>query len=220
MRLTLMVRRLLREGILRWVMVLAVAFSLSCSQDTSWEASMAAGKRAAARGDYAAAERNLSGAIAKAERFGLEDLRVAQALSELGQVYVAQGKFVEAEPLYVRALAIYQTARGDLHMDVAVIANNLGILHKKHGQYAAAEPYLVRALSIKERLLGPDHAEVAVSLGTLAQLYMAEERYEQAEPLLRRAAAIRERGPDKSAFTKSLEQHEAVLRKMGRLPSP
>jgi len=177
---------------------------------------MAAGQKAASRGEYAAAERNFSGAIAKGERFGRNDLRVAQAVSQLAQVYVAQGKFVDAEPLYLRALHIYEESRGNEHLDVAATVNNLGVLHKMHGQYAAAEPYLVRALAIKEKLLGTEDPEVALSLHNLASLYVAQERYEQAEPLFRRAIAIRERGAHGPELAKSLEQYAGVLRRVGR----
>ena len=177
---------------------------------------MASGQRATARGNYAAAERSFSGAIVKAERFGREDLRVAQALSHLAQVYVTQGKLVEAEPLYLRALAIYQARRGPAHMDVAATLNNLGILHKMHGQYAAAEPYLTRALAIKEQLLGPNDSEVGLSAHNLGLLYVAQERYDQAEPLLRRAVAVREQQPESLDLAKSLEQYAGVLRKRGR----
>src|SRR6185295_10997516 len=198
------------------IMVIAMLGLAACSQESGWEASMTAGRRAADRGDYATAERNYSGAIVKAERFGIEDVRVAQSVSQLAQVYVAQGKFGEAEPLYLRALAIYQSARGTEHMDVAATLNNLGILHKMHGQYRDAEPYLTRALVIKEKVLGPGHAEVGLSLHNLALLYVAEERYDQAEPLLRRALAIREQGAESLDLARTLEQYAGVLRKEGR----
>lgn len=202
---------------IRWVVMHVVMFALSgCSQETSWEAAMAAGQKAVARGDYAAAERSFSGAVVKAERYGLQDLRVAQSVSQLAQVYVAQRKLVEAEPLYLRALDIYQKVRGDEHMDVAATLNNLGVLHKMYGQYAAAEPYLTRALAIKEKLLGSDHREVGLSLRHLASLYMAQERYEQAEPLLRRALAIREREAEDGDLAKILEEYAGLLRKTNR----
>lgn len=201
-----------------WVVVMVAGGLLlsHCSQETDWEASIAAGQKAAARGDYATAERSFAGAIVKAERFGREDLRVAQALSHLARAYVAQGKFVEAEPLYLRALTIYQTQRGPNHMDVAATLNNLGILHKMHGQYAAAEPFLTRALAIKEQLLGPYDSEVGLSAQNLGMLYVAQERYEQAEPLLRRALAIWEQGPESVDLAKSLEHYAGVLQKQGR----
>jgi tetratricopeptide (TPR) repeat protein len=189
---------------------------LACSQEAGWESAMAAGQRAATRGDYAAAERHFTAAVGRAEQFGFADLRVAQALSLLAQVYVAQKKFVEAEPAYLRALTIYQAVRGEEHMDVAAVLNNLGVLHKKHGQYTVAEPYFTRALAIKEKLLGPDHPDVSLSLRNLALLYAAQERYDMAEPLFRRGVAILEKNADSPELAGSLEQYAAILRKMGR----
>ena len=63
-------------------------------------------------------------------------------------------KFVEAEPLYLEALKIYQDMHGENHLDVAAMLNNLGYLHRKHGQYADAQRLLTRALAIKEQIPG------------------------------------------------------------------
>ena len=69
---------------------------------------MAAGQQAVQQGNYADAERMFLVAVRKAEEFGLEDRRVAVSLSQLAQVYAGQGKYVEAEPVYLQALKIYQ----------------------------------------------------------------------------------------------------------------
>jgi hypothetical protein len=47
----------------------------------------------------------------------------------MAQVYIGQGKYVEAEPVYLQALKIFQTVRGEFHADVAATLNNLGVLH-------------------------------------------------------------------------------------------
>jgi tetratricopeptide (TPR) repeat protein len=91
-------------------------------------------------------------ALHKAEEFGLEDRRVVVSLSQLTQINVGQGKFVEAEPVYLQALKIYQTVHDEFHAEVAATLNNLGVLHRMYGQYAQAEPLLTRVLAIKEKL--------------------------------------------------------------------
>jgi Tfp pilus assembly protein PilF len=103
---------------------------------------------------------DFSRAVHNAEEFGLEDRRVAVSLSQLAQVYAGQGKYVEAEPVYLQALKIYRTVHGEFHTVVAATLNNLGVLHCMYGQYAQAEPLLTRALAIKEKLLGLDHPDV------------------------------------------------------------
>ena len=52
----------------------------------------------------ATAEQIFLVAVHNAEAFGLEDRRVAVSLSQLAQVYAGQGKYAEADPVYLRAL--------------------------------------------------------------------------------------------------------------------
>ena len=150
----------MRATCLICVCVLLV-ITLSCGQQT-WDAAMQAGEAALQRGQYQEAEQIFSAAVHKAEEFGRHDRRVAVTLARLAQTYSAQAKFVEAEPVYLEALKIYQDVYGENHLDVAAMLNNLGVLHRKHGQYADAQRLLTRALAIKEQLLGPDHLEVGL----------------------------------------------------------
>src|SRR5690348_9802938 len=152
----------------------AVLLSGLACQEQTWESAMAAGQQAVQQGNYAEAERIYQTAVMKAETYGREDRRVAVSLSQLAQLYAGQGKHVEAEPLYLQALKIYQAVHGESHADVAATLNNLGVLHRMYGQYAEAEPLLTRALAIKEKLLGPDHPDVALSVANLGQLWVAQ----------------------------------------------
>ncbi len=188
-----------------------------CSQP-SWEEAMAAGQRAYEQGRYGDAERIFSSAVVKAEAFGREDRRVAQALAALAQAYAAQNKHAEAEPAYLKALTIYQAVHGETHADVAATLNNLGVLYRRHGQYADAEPLLVRAVAIKEKVFGPDHLEVALTLRNLAQLYASQAQWAKAEPLFGRVTAIREKvqGASHPDVARSLDEHAMLLRQMGR----
>ena len=198
------------------LLALCLAALGSCSQP-SWEEAMTAGQQAVAQGRYNDAERIFSAAVVKAEQFGSGDPRVAQALSGLAQAYALQNKHAEAEPVYLRALKIYQTVHGETHPDVAATLNNLGVLYRRHGQYADAEPLLVRAVAIKEQVFGPDHLELALTLKNLAQLYASQGQFDRAEPLMRRIVAIREKvqgvHPD---VAQSLDEHAMLLRQMKR----
>ena len=72
-------------------------------------------------------------------------------------MYSKQSRYAEAEPLYQRALAIYEKTRGPNHVDTALELNNLGLLYKEEGRYAAAEPLYQRSLAIYEKTLGSDN---------------------------------------------------------------
>jgi tetratricopeptide (TPR) repeat protein len=126
--------------------------------------------------------------------------------------------FATAEPLYQRALAIWEKALGPQHPDVARSLNNLAELHVNQGKYAEAEPRYQRALAIREEELGPEHPDVATSLNNLAVLYRKQGKYAEAEPLYQRALAIWEKalGPEHPDVATSLHNLAALYAKQGK----
>jgi tetratricopeptide (TPR) repeat protein len=126
-------------------------------------------------------------------QWGFEFPEAAQLLNRAGVYLHGRGRYSDAEPLYVRALAIREKALGPEHLDLANSLNNLAELYWVQGQYAKAEPLHHRALAIREKALGPEHPDVANSLNGLAGLYRIQGKYAKAEPLYHRSLAIRER---------------------------
>jgi len=61
---------------------------------------------------------------------------VATGLHNLAMLYQAQGAYAKAEPLYVRALDIYEKALGPMHPDVGLSLNTLAELYRDQGAYA------------------------------------------------------------------------------------
>jgi CHAT domain-containing protein len=60
---------------------------------------------------------------------GPDHPNVATALNNLAGLYQAQGRYTEAEPLYMRSLAVREKALGPEHPNVATSHNNLAVLH-------------------------------------------------------------------------------------------
>ncbi len=114
----------------------------------------------------------------------------ANSLVNLASLYSKQGRYNEAEPLYQRALAIYEQALGSSHPDTANSLDNLASHYSKQGRYIKAEPLYQRALAIREQALGSSHPNTAISMNNLASLYLNKNHYSRAEPLLKRALAI------------------------------
>ncbi len=125
-------------------------------------------------------------------------LDLAALLLKTAQYLRDRGQYIEAEPLFQRALHIREQALGPDHPEVALSLNNLANLYREQGKYAEAEPLYQRALYISEQALGPDHPEVAPSLNNLANFYREQGKYAEAEPLFQRALHIWEQalGPD------------------------
>jgi tetratricopeptide (TPR) repeat protein len=143
---------------------------------------------------------------------------VATSLNNLAMVFSELGRYVEAEPLYKRSVAIYEQALGPDHINVANSVNNLALLYQAQGRYTDAEPLYQRSLAIREKALGPDHPDVAASLNNLAELYSAQERNADARPLYQRSLAILEKAlrPDHPAVATSLNNLAGLYFRQGR----
>jgi len=120
------------------------------------------------------------------------------ALNNLAELYLAQRKYADAEPLFQRSLAIKENALGPDNPAVAAALTSLAELYFEQGKYAEAEPLYQRALHIDEKALGADDPGVASALNSLAGLYSEQGKYAEAESLYERSLAIREKllGPD------------------------
>jgi tetratricopeptide (TPR) repeat protein len=147
-----------------------------------------------------------------------DSLEVAICLSRLAKLYYEQGRYSDAEPLYVRALAIIEQQLGANHPDTATILNNLASLYRATGRYSDAEPLYIRALAISERQLGANHPDTATSLNNLAGLYESTGRYSDAEPLYVYALAIREQqlGANHPDTSTSLNNLALLYESIGR----
>ena len=119
-------------------------------------------------------------------------LDLATCLHWMADLYRAQGRYGEAEPLYGQSIEMRQQHLGDHHLDVAESLNGLATIYQWQGRYAEAELLFVRSLSIREQQLGESHPHVAASLNNLALLYYWQGRYAEAEPLYLRSLTIAE----------------------------
>ncbi|MCU0570153.1 MAG: tetratricopeptide repeat protein, partial [Oculatellaceae cyanobacterium Prado106] len=69
----------------------------------------------------------------------------------------SQGRYSEAEPLYLQALEIRRSQLGNDHPYTASSLNNLATLYYSLDRYAESAAYMEQALEIMERQLGADH---------------------------------------------------------------
>jgi len=114
----------------------------------------------------------------------------ARLLQQAGSYLYGRAQYMEAEPLYQRALAIQEQALGPDHPDTADSLIYLAALYTAQRNYAQAEPLYQRALAIQEQALGPRHPDTAMTLAYLVTLYHKQGKDAQAEPLYQRTLAI------------------------------
>jgi tetratricopeptide (TPR) repeat protein len=86
------------------------------ASEKAWEKATAEGQKAMGKGDFAKAEQHFLRAVQEAEEFGDSDMRLADSLNVLADLYRAQGKYGEAEPLYRRRIAIMERSLGPEHV--------------------------------------------------------------------------------------------------------
>ncbi len=137
--------------------------------------------------------------VALAEQaFGPRSEEVARALDELGEQYVDEARYADAEPVYRHALGVRERLPGDHAADLASSLSNLGTLYRKLGRFDEAEPLCRRAVELVELKLAVDHPYVAGAIRSLASLQRERGCFEEAESLHRRALSIEEqaRGAD------------------------
>jgi len=93
----------------------------------------------------------LKRALAIADKaLGPDHPNVGTMLNNLAELYRAQGRLAEAEPLYKRALAITEKALGPDHPDTGASLNNLALLYRAQGRLAEAEPLFERVRAMPQ----------------------------------------------------------------------
>jgi tetratricopeptide (TPR) repeat protein len=130
------------------------------------------------------------------EEFGFSFHEAARLLDQFGYYLTEVAYYFQAEPLYLRALAIREISLGAEHADTATSLGHLALLYFTQSKYAQAEPFYLRALAIYEKVSGLEHTNTATILNNLALLYFTQGKYPQAESLYLRALTICEKIPD------------------------
>jgi tetratricopeptide (TPR) repeat protein len=82
---------------------------------------------------------------------GPDHADVAASLNTLALLYVAQGQYRQAEPLYLRAVATAEKALGPDHAGVVVVLDNYATLLRQTQRYTAAAALQARAKALRAR---------------------------------------------------------------------
>ncbi|CAN0505890.1 unnamed protein product, partial [Ectocarpus sp. 12 AP-2014] len=85
---------------------------------------------------------------------------------------------VEADTLYVRAIAIGEKSLGSDHPDVAVFHSNRALMLQNQGKHVEAEALYDRCQAIEEKVLGSEHPSLVATLSNRALLLTSQVRVE------------------------------------------
>jgi len=157
-------------------------------------AARAIGVTALAVGHYAAAETELSRALALAQADTPPDQTlVAALLDRLGGLAMRLHDPAKAVPLRERAIALFVAELGPLHPGYAKLLSTYALSLENLGRRREALAIFEQAIAIQEHALGPTHPDLAQMLETTAELYLDNGGFARARALLGRALAICER---------------------------
>ena len=73
------------------------------------------------------------------------------SLNGLGRAFHAQGRYLEAEPLYERSLTIMEEALGPEHPSLAQVLENHAVLLRETDRMDEAEQMEARAKTIRDQ---------------------------------------------------------------------
>ncbi len=129
-------------------------------------------------------------AVQQAEEFGTEDPRLPMTLNRLGVLYYYLGKYRAAEPVFERAVALFEAAGPSRAGECGDVLYNLGGLYKSQGKYPEAETLFARCLELWTETRGEEHPDLALAFQNLGEMCMHQGRGPEALFALRRALAL------------------------------
>jgi tetratricopeptide (TPR) repeat protein len=147
--------------------------------------------------------------------YGAADVRTAEAVRMLANLYTRQARFAAAEPLYRESLAIFEAKLGPRHLEVAGTLNNLARCCQAQGRPDEARRLYERSLGIFEE--GPRRTALAGALRNLGTLYHGQGLLARAQDLYERSLAIfQERLPEGRDVAQLLNDLAGLHRLRGR----
>jgi nucleoside phosphorylase/tetratricopeptide (TPR) repeat protein len=106
--------------------------------------------------------------------------------SRVGRSLDCDGRYNEAELLFVDCLETHERVLGPVHPATLVSMSNLGGVLEGLGKYEEAEAIHRRELLGSEKTLGPEHPDTLISVNSLGVVLERQGKFEEAEAMHRR----------------------------------
>lgn len=123
------------------------------------------------------------------------DPRIAVTLSNMATLQLANKEYEKAEQLYLRALAIYESAGEKGTSGVIDVLDGLILVAATRGKYDKAESLAERLVAVAEKKYQPAHIEMARALMNLAEVHRLQGDNKKALPTYARIMDIVEKTP-------------------------
>jgi tetratricopeptide (TPR) repeat protein len=167
-------------------------------------------------------------AVNQAGKLGKEDIRLAESLNGLSQIYRYQQNYADAEPCARQSLAILERSLGNAHEALIPSLINLASIARVGGKYAEAEMVYRRILAVRWGTPGWDGVTAAEVLENFAEVlslvHARDLRFEKAlDAFWRSLSQSRPRSSafhamrDKLMMARLLPEAESLMQRAVRL---
>ncbi|OAL56170.1 TPR-like protein [Pyrenochaeta sp. DS3sAY3a] len=111
------------------------------------------------------------------------------SIANLASTYWNQGRWKEAEELFVQVMETRMRVLGEEHPDTLTSIANLASTYMTQGRWKEAEAMTRKTLAQREKVLGPQHPDTLMSVYSLAYLLAKQRFYIESSTLYERACA-------------------------------
>lgn len=151
---------------------------------------MLAGKEASEQGRYAEAEKEFAAAIDKSEKFGPINQQISGSLNNLGEFYMNQDRYIEAEPLLKHALEVEALNLSKDPSKIITIFNNLVRLYTMQKRDKEVTSLSQHFPEMIENAMGTKYPELTQKLSELGMMFYKQGQYKEAGLFLEKSVAI------------------------------
>ncbi|OQD74234.1 hypothetical protein PENANT_c182G01300 [Penicillium antarcticum] len=114
---------------------------------------------------------------------GAEDEDTLNSTAMLALAYRLEGRWGEAEQLFVQVMETHKTKLGADHPSMLTSMANLALTYMNQGRWEEAEQLEVQVMETRKTKLGADHPDTLTSMANLASTFWKQGRWEEAEQL-------------------------------------
>ncbi|KAH8680629.1 hypothetical protein BX600DRAFT_490989 [Xylariales sp. PMI_506] len=125
--------------------------------------------------------------------FGQEDIRTLWSMEILGRGLDLQGRWDEAEKMFLQVIEARKKTLGEEHPDTLNSMANLASTYGNQGRWEMAETLEVQVVEIRMKNLGVDHPTTLATMNNLATTYMSQGRWVAAEQVFKQLLETRKR---------------------------
>ncbi|KMU90246.1 TPR repeat-containing protein [Coccidioides immitis H538.4] len=150
----------------------------------------------------------------------LNDSKILEVVSRLGQLYTEQGKLAQAEVVLRRTLEKQEKILGADHLSTLDTVRYLAQLYWDLTKLAEAEAMILRALKGKEKVLDQSDTEILRLMNSLGAVLYLQERFDEAEVMYQRVIEAndnRKSGQDDIAAVKATNNLGGIRSTQGRV---